>query len=150
MGDLLKHSRVGSHQDQICLKAYAPDRRLCIVTVLKEYLSRTRFLRVKGNTRLFIRFIKPHSPVSRDTISRWVKSTMQSAGVDVSIFSPHSVRSSATSAAARGYVPLDTILRTAGWSQENTFTKYYKRKIVNDTLFSDSILRQNEVAKNDF
>ena len=45
IGDLLKTSRPGVHQSELHLPAYAPDRRLCIVTVIMEYLNRTEMLR---------------------------------------------------------------------------------------------------------
>lgn len=39
--DLVKQIRPGYHLKDIVLTGYAPDRRLCIVTILKEYLSHT-------------------------------------------------------------------------------------------------------------
>lgn len=41
-GDVLKTTRPGHHQQEITIKAYAPDRRLCIVTVMREYLAKTK------------------------------------------------------------------------------------------------------------
>ena len=38
---LLKQSRPGFDQNSLILRAYPPDRRLCVVIVLKEYLLRT-------------------------------------------------------------------------------------------------------------
>lgn len=140
VNDLLKHSKPGRHLDPICLKAFAPDRRLCIITVLNEYLKRTARLRKKDNTKLFVSIIAPHQGVSRDTIARWMKTTMKLAGIDVSVFAPHSVRSAAASAAYKSYVPIDTILRTVGWSSETTFTKYYKKPVTKDNQFAEAIL----------
>ena len=77
-GDLLKQSRPGKHQAELSLKAYAPDRRLCIVTVLQEYLRRTR--EIRKHSQLFISFIQPHTAVSKSTISRWLKQTLSTAG----------------------------------------------------------------------
>lgn len=41
IADLIKTTRPGSHTciHEVAFKAYAPDRRLCVVTVLKEYLK---------------------------------------------------------------------------------------------------------------
>ena len=39
----------------------------------------------------------PHKRASRDTIRRWIREKMAEAGVDTSIYKPHSVRSIATS-----------------------------------------------------
>lgn len=72
IGDLVKTSRPGKHVNEIILPAYAPDRRLCIVTVLSEYLKRTESLRGQ-QTRLLLSFTKPHNCVTRDTISRWIR-----------------------------------------------------------------------------
>ena len=38
-GDLLKQSRPGHHINEITIKAFAPDRRLCLATTLMEYIS---------------------------------------------------------------------------------------------------------------
>ncbi|MPC46370.1 hypothetical protein E2C01_040089 [Portunus trituberculatus] len=46
---------------------------------------------------------------------------MQSAGIDLNIFSPHSTRSASTSKAALK-LPLATVISTVGWSRESTFT----------------------------
>ena len=51
-GDLMKQTRPGYQQKEIVIKAYAPDRRLDIVLVIKEYLRRTTKLRGKVNQLL--------------------------------------------------------------------------------------------------
>ena len=51
---------------------------------MKEYLKLTANLR--GNiTRLFISTAKPYKITSQDTLARWIKTTLQSAGIDMSI-----------------------------------------------------------------
>ena len=127
-GDTLKTSKPGCQQNELNIRAYAPDRRLCVITVLTEYIKRTKVIR-QGVTQLLISTQKPHDGVSRDTISRWIKFVMAKAGLNVSIFTPHSVRGASTSAAFRAQVPLDTILATAGWGKDNTFRKYYNKPI---------------------
>ena len=67
----VKQSKPGIKQPVIKLEAYPIDDRLCVVTLLKEYLSRTAWLRGK-HSQLFISYVKPFGPVSRDTISRWL------------------------------------------------------------------------------
>ena len=142
-GDTLKTTRPGFHQKEISVKAYAPDRRLCIVTVLREYLSRTKVVRkaVIGKTQLFLSYNKPFEPVSRETIARWIRFVMLKAGLDVSMFTPHSIRAASTSAACRYAVPMDTILNTAGWKNDCTFRKYYNKPLkVSDTTVGNSLL----------
>ena len=41
----VKQTRPGTHLPRLTIKAYAPDRRLCVYTYLKEYLARTEKLR---------------------------------------------------------------------------------------------------------
>ena len=78
---------------------------------------------------LFISYVKPYGPVSKDSISRWLKSVMILAGVDCSVYKPQSIRSAAVSKAKSIMVPIDDILKTAGWSSERTFAKFYDKKI---------------------
>ena len=123
----VKQSRPGTKQPVIKLEAYPIDERLCVVTLLKEYLSRTASLRGK-HSQLFISYVKPFSPVSRDTISRWVK-TMQEAGIDTAKFKPQSTRAASTSAAQQNAVPLENILTAAGWKSDGVFSKYYNKPV---------------------
>lgn len=137
IGDLLKTSRPGSHVGQVSYKGYAPDRRLCVVTALKVYLERT--LDVRGaEKKLLLTLRPPIHAASRDTVRRWVRECLQAAGIDTSMFAPHSTRSASTSKAATK-LPLETVLRSAGWTNGSTFAKYYK-KAVGDKDFGRTIL----------
>ncbi|CAG2237781.1 unnamed protein product [Mytilus edulis] len=95
---LLKQSRPGYKNPDVKLRAFPPDRRLCVYTVLKEYIKRTEILRVHTK-QLLISYIKPHKAVTCSTISRWIKVVLQKSGIDTRQFSAHSVRSAATSKA---------------------------------------------------
>ena len=126
---LLKTSKPTNHIGLITIPAFPTERRLCIVTVLRAYIVRTQSIR-KGE-KLFISTILPHHEVSRDTISRWLRHVLQQAGVDTSIFKPHSTRMASTSKAVGLHVPISTIIRTAGWKTDCTFRKFYKTPITN-------------------
>ena len=94
-----------------------------------------------GNqSKLFISHVKPFKEVSRDTLTRWVRQVMAKAGLDVSKFSPHSTRAASVSAAHRASVILDDILKTAGWSSECCFAKYYNKPIVAASSFANAVL----------
>ena len=122
------------------LKSFT-DPRLCVVTTLKEYLSRTKFAKeTRSCSQLLLSYVKPYGPVSRDTISRWVKFVLQSSGIDVNIFKPHSTRSASTSKAKMSDAPLADILDKAGWKSESTFAKFYDKMIVEDT-FANKVLQ---------
>lgn len=140
-GDLLKTSRPGVHQEELNIKGYAPDRRLCVCMCMTEYLKRTEKLR-GDRTELLLSFCKPNKPISRDTLARWIKEVLRLAGIDISMYSPHSVRAASVSAAREARVPLKTILSTAGWSSEGTFAKYYSKKVDKRGVFASAILNK--------
>ena len=147
ISSVIKQSRPTKHQEPIKTKAYAPDRRLCIVTVLNEYLRRTETLRGENTDNLFVLHRKPHTVASKDTIARWIKNTMTLAGVDTKRFGPHSVRSASTSAARQSGLPLDKILKAAGWSRESTFRKYYEKPMDRSGEFANSVLNRHRNKK---
>ncbi len=136
IGDVLKQSRPGYHLSEMSLPAYPTDGALCPVTCLRTYLERLKPLR-KENSKLFVSHAPPHGNVTKTTIARWVKETLTLAGVDTNIFTPHSTRAASTSQAK---VPLNTILRTAGWAKDCTFRKFYKKPVSGTSDFGLSLL----------
>ncbi|CAG2236570.1 unnamed protein product [Mytilus edulis] len=136
---LLKQSRPGYKNPDVKLRAFPPDRRLCVYTVLKEYIKRTELLRVHTN-QLLISYIKPHKAVTCSTISRWIKVVFQKSGIDTRQFSAHSVRSAATSKAKLYNVSLADIMSKAGWTNVNTFATFYNKRIINSTSFDVNVL----------
>ena len=138
IADPLKTSRPGDHLSELVFVAYPTDRRLCVVTSIVCYLERTCAFRGPF-TGFFLTTKPPIRVASWDTLRRWTKDSMRSAGIDLNIFSPHSTRSASTSKAALK-LPLATIISTVGWSRESTFTKFYKRPISPLGHFSEAIL----------
>lgn len=141
IGDLLKQSRPNNHLSELFISQYVLDQDLCVVRTYQHYLERTEKLR--QDTRLFIKTQKPYTWVSKSTLSHWIKDVLSQAGIDMNCFSPHSTRSASCSAAAASNVPIDTVLRTAGWKRENTFRKFYNRPVSNDSRFSDNVLSKS-------
>ena len=137
--ELLKHTRPGKHLNLLTIRGYAPDRRLCLITLMQEYLNRTQPLRT--HDKLIQSFIRPHGPVTASTIGRWIKTVLLFSGVDTRVFSAHSTRGAASSKACLANVPLTTIMKTAGWSRSDTFSHYYDKPIVDYGAFGDSILK---------
>jgi len=129
LSDVLKQTRPGHHLHPITLDAFPSNENLCIVSHLKEYIQRTASLR--SDEGLFIGCIKPHKHVARDTVSRWIKTVLKGAGIDITKFAAHSTRSASTSAAMCRDVPLETILQAAGWSSDKTFSRFYHKQVVN-------------------
>ena len=125
----MKTSKPGTCATVIKVHKYEPDADICPLLTLREYLNQTQGLR--GNEeKLFISYQKPHKAVSRDTISRWAKAVLEAAGIDTKVYSSHSTRAASTSKAFSKAVPLDVLMKAAGWQSENTFQKFYKKPIV--------------------
>ena len=101
-----KTSKVGKPHVTVELTAYPNDPLLCAMSLLKIYLEKTKPFR-GTERRLFLSYVPPYKAVGAETISRWIKSTLQLAGVDTNRFTAHSTRSAACSAASRYGVPLD-------------------------------------------
>ena len=131
LGDILKTTKKGFQEPQICLKAYQ-NKNICVVETLHQYLERTKQCR-GDETQLFVSYAKPHKKISRDTLSRYVRMTMTAAGIDINRFKPHSLRSASTSAAKQSNVSLATIMAAVGWKNESTFTTFYDRKVQHNT-----------------
>ena len=47
---------------------------------------------------MLISFQKPHENVKKRTIAKWLKFVVKNAGIDVNIYTPHSIRLAVTSA----------------------------------------------------
>ena len=125
---LRKQSRKGKHLAPLELLAFPQNEKLCIVSVLKEYLSSTKKIRRKEN-QLLLSYQAPHKPVTKNALARW----LNGAGVDTAQFSAHSARAASTSAALSSGVgtsgqPVDVVLRAAGWCSESTFTRFYRKE----------------------
>ena len=73
------------------------------------------------------------------TIARWLKETLRLAGIDVSIFSGHSVRGASTSAASGAGVTMNDIMQAADWSYELVFRRFYYRPS-HDTTYGRTVL----------
>nr|CAI5870507.1 unnamed protein product [Callosobruchus analis] len=122
--DLTKTSLVSKAQPYIRIPFYHDDPNLCVATLTNTYISATKNIRGEEDY-LFITFSKPHKQAKGQTIARWIKTTLQAAGVDTYLFKPQSTRHASTSAAFRRGIPLQTIFKTAGWTDSSsTFGKF--------------------------
>ena len=85
--------------------------------MLKEYVRRTKDVR-GSETKLLLSHQKPHKHVSKDTLARCMRDVLSEACGDRQQFGAHSTHAANTSAAATCGVPVDVLLRAAGWSAE--------------------------------
>ncbi|XP_046417420.1 uncharacterized protein LOC124178226 [Neodiprion fabricii] len=136
----IKTSRAGAVQPLLKLPFFEHKPGLCIARTLLHYLTITKDLRGKEDY-LLISFQKPHAKVSRDTIGRWIKSTLKELGVDER-YTAHSTRHAATSKAAEKGVNIDEIKRIAGWSQKSkVFADFYNLPIkIQDDDFAKRVM----------
>ena len=93
---------------------------------------------LQAQSQLFVSLVKPHKSVTSVTIARWLHEVLRLAGIDVSVFSGHSVRGESTSAAAAAGITTNDILKAADWSSDSVFRRFYYRP-VNDPSFGRSL-----------
>ena len=136
---LLKHNRMGDHLDVLVFRPYLSCKRLCVVRTIKRYLKCTE--QVRGHAQLLLSFVRPHAPISRDTLARWTLRVLKEAEIDTDKYKSHSTRGAATSAARRLGVPLNLILKQASWKSADSFAKYYNKKLDEvHTLVGEALL----------
>lgn len=129
--DLIKTSGIGKKQPCLDLPFFRQRSNVCPAKALVDYMKKTSSIRPINEDKLILTSRSPYHGVSSQTIARWIKETMSSSGIDTSVFSAHSTRHASTSAAQRAGVSVDTIRKTAGWSDQSlVFANFYKRPIV--------------------
>ena len=126
---LLKTTKPNKHFGVLKFMTYSPDKSLCVVSCIDEHLKQTMSLR-SGCKSLLISYIKLHCAVSTNTISRWLKEVLKLSGIDSSSFKAHSIRSAVSSAAKASNVPIEQIMAAAGWSNSQTFRKFYDKPYI--------------------
>lgn len=140
--NILKCTSISRPNPVIVLNDYTLEPKLCILSCLKEYVSRTSVNRTTD--MLLISYFKPYNHVSSQTVSRWLCTSLSMAGVDTSIYKGHSFRHSSTSKASTNGISINSILSRVGWSPKcTTFAKFYNRPLDKRTEFQDAILKCN-------
>ena len=137
---VLKHSRGGKGLPTLVFKAYPKDRRLCVITVLKEYLFRRKARVSKSENSLFVSYNRPFKSVTASTISRWIKTVLCQAGIDTNVYKAHSTRAASCSKAQSQDLPISDILKAGGWSNAKTFGTFYS-KPVETRSFAEAVLK---------
>ncbi|XP_031329436.1 uncharacterized protein LOC116160392 [Photinus pyralis] len=139
--DKIKTSGIGRTQPCLHLPYFTENPKLCVATALKQYLTATKGRRTSVRDFLFLTYKKPYRTASKQSLSRWVKDTLEEAGIDTRIFKAHSTRHASTSKAFDLGVPLEVIRQTAGWSTNSkTFCQFYNRPISQVGTLSKAIL----------
>ena len=128
--ELLKHSKPSNKvPNNIVIHAFSSNKRICPVFHLKHYIKRT--VNIRKDEKLFLNHQKPHGPITKATLSRWLKKTLNKAGIDTVKYTSHSTRAASTSAAAKASLDITTIMKAASWSNAGTFKRFYNKEITN-------------------
>lgn len=147
LGGSIKQCRPKHNIRRVKFVAYPRDDSLCVFNTLEHYIRQTKTLRHPRNSaedKLLISFIKPHNPVTSNTIARWIKSVLFISGVDTNRFTAGSVRTAAASKAKAMAVPISKILEKAGWARKSTFATFYDKHIsTGSDEFQDAVLENN-------
>ena len=64
---------------------------------------------------------------------------MSRASIDITVFTAHSARAASTSKAKENSIPIEDILKKAGWSSVKTFAQFYDKKIINSDQCVDGL-----------
>ena len=109
--------------------------------LVKCYIQRTENHRGQQE-QLLLTYSKPYKAAAKSTVSRWIKDTLALAGIDTTVFTPHSTRAASTSRANLDNVPIATIMKTAGWSNARTFARHYnKQTLKSSNKFQTAVLK---------
>ncbi len=144
IADKLKHTRRRVHQKPLHFLKYAAEPKLCLYSHLSEYLRRTASFRAE-QSQLLLSFVRPHLPVSKDTIARWCRTVLGKAGIDMSKYGCHSTRAASTSFLSQKNFDLKDfdlkdIMLAAGWTNEQTFQRFYNIRNTDDFNFGNALL----------
>ena len=142
---LAKQSRQGKPIESFFFPSFPQNPILCPVRTLSVYLDKTN--QVRGSeTKLFLSFIKPHKAVTSSTIARWLRTILEQVGIDTEVFSAHSTCRASASAAARGGVTLEDILKAANWSSESVLQRFYHKE-VDRAAYRRAVIHQNSLER---
>ena len=127
----LKHSKPGKTDPPSIFYEFPANSKLCPKHCLQSYLENTHPWRDSPSGPMFLSFINPHNPVTKQSLTRWVKEILSQAGIIG--FSAHSTRGAASSKAVTKGVAVKDILAKGNWTNRSTFEKFYNRATVTPT-----------------
>ncbi len=116
----------GKHTVSQTVRKFLECDRICPIEAVQRFLNCAVRVR-KDDVFLFVS--QTGHRASKDSLRRWVQAELAKAGI---IASAGSCRSASTSSAAERQVSIDSILKSAGWSSENTFRRFYHRTVIHD------------------
>ena len=86
-------TKTSSEVSSVFFAKYVDCDDLCVLRCLQCYILRTSTFRPLPDpdtpSQLLISYHRPHGPVKSCSIARWIKSVLDSAGIDTDIFKAH-------------------------------------------------------------
>lgn len=139
---LSKQDRPSHFGSKIFIPAFPSDKLLDPKRSFYYYLKRTDEFRKTDDkfvNNLFLSFRSPHNPVSAQTISSWIVKTIKCAYGEESKdtkFRAHATRALGPTWALFNGASVKSIMETADWSKDSTFTRFYLRQLEPEVLKS--------------
>lgn len=130
--EVLKHSKVGKALGILHIDRFYANKKVCLATCLRDYLSRKKNKNAKPCGPLILSYEGPHLPVGSQTIARYIRQSLNMSGINTKIFTAHSTRGASISKLATLNVPVHDIMARASWSSDSTFRKFYQKPIIKD------------------
>ena len=123
---LIKSNHTGDPLSRVQLTAFPDDKRLCVVSAIRAYFSKTKEIR---SCQLLVSFIKSHKAISRDTLARWTIGILKFAGINTNKYASYSTRGAMVSKARQLGILVKCILAHAGWKTARSFAQHYNKRI---------------------
>jgi len=122
---LEKQARAGHVRGFLRIPSFPADLELCPVRALTAYYNKV--LPLRGDTKaFFVSFVTPFKSVTSRTLARWLKTVLEDASVDTSVWDPHALRSASSAHHKSRNLDLGQICRLADWSTSSgVFKKFY-------------------------
>lgn len=135
---LAKQDREKHFGAKIFVPTYTENTSLDPRKNLLQYLDKTKPLRKKlqqdQRGKLFLALCEPHKPVTSQTISHWIVQIIKQAYSDSEYpgkgkIHAHSTRAIGPTWAFFKGASINSILESADWSSESTFSRFYLREL---------------------
>ncbi|KAK3108935.1 hypothetical protein FSP39_019143 [Pinctada imbricata] len=113
--------------------------KLDVMACIIAYMDKTNNVR-EQESKFLSSFVKPHKAVKPCTILGWIKNLLTDAGVNTSVFKPHSTRGACTSKENKLGLSVQQIMQKANWKSVSTFQKFYNKPVHGNDLFAEKVL----------
>ena len=139
----VKNVKNGKKPAPLEFHVHQEDKKLCPISCIRRYIALTEPWRTQGvPSAFFLSFQKPHKPVCKATLARWIKEALNLADIDTNVFQAHSLRGASTSKALLKGLSVKDVIDHGKWSLESTWQKFYHKRVESSAKkFQDSILK---------